>query len=83
MPDVPASPLAVHLRPEDNVAVAARPLPAGQEVRVNGRTVTLSACIGLGHKLALRPIRQGEPVLKYGQFPTNGPRPASGRIARP
>jgi altronate hydrolase len=67
MPAIPASPLAVHLRPEDNVAVAARPLPAGQEVRVNGRTVTLSACIGLGHKLALRPIRQGEPVLKYGQ----------------
>jgi altronate hydrolase len=67
MPAVPSSPLAVHLRPEDNVAVAARHLPAGQEVRVDGHTVILTARVGMGHKLALRPIRKGEPILKYGQ----------------
>src|SRR5579885_442860 len=63
-----APPLAVHLRPEDNVAVAARTLPAGTEVRVNGTAVTLTDRVGAGHKLALRPIAEGEPVRKYGQI---------------
>ena len=40
MPAVPLSQVAVQLRPEDNVAVAARPLGPGTDVRVNGRAVT-------------------------------------------
>jgi altronate hydrolase len=68
MPAVPLSQLAVHLRPEDNVAVAARPLPAGLEVRHDGHSFTLDGRVGLGHKVALRPIRKGEAVYKYGQI---------------
>ena len=40
MPAVPLSQIAVHLRPEDNIAVAARNLPAGTEVQVNGHVLT-------------------------------------------
>jgi altronate hydrolase len=66
MPAIPLSQVAVHLRPEDNVAVAARHLSSGQEVTHKGATLTVSGRVGLGHKLALRTIKKGEPVLKYG-----------------
>ncbi|HEY7313266.1 MAG TPA: altronate dehydratase family protein [Gemmataceae bacterium] len=68
MPAVPLSQIAVHLRPEDNVAVAARHLPAGTEFQFHGDTLTLSQRIGLGHKIALRLIPKGEAVYKYGQI---------------
>jgi altronate hydrolase len=68
MPAVPLSAVAVHLRPEDNVAVAARSLPPGTEVDFDGATLTVSGRVTLGHKFALRPIAKGEPVRKYGQI---------------
>jgi altronate hydrolase len=67
MSAVPLQQVAVHLRPEDNIAVAARLIPAGAEIQFDGRILTAANRIGLGHKLALRPIRKGEPILKYGQ----------------
>ena len=67
MPAVPLSQVAVHLRPEDNVAVAARDLPPGQEIDFSGGRLTVVRRVGMGHKLALRPIPQGQAVLKYGQ----------------
>jgi altronate hydrolase len=57
----------VHLRPEDNVAVAASRLRAGHTLVFDGRQLVLAQGIGLGHKLAVRDIRRGEPVYKYGQ----------------
>jgi altronate hydrolase len=68
MPAVPLSQFAVHLRPEDNTAVAARNLPAGMEIQVNGSTLRIDQRVGLGHKLALCPIKKGEAVTKYGQI---------------
>jgi altronate hydrolase len=68
MPAVPLSQVAVHLHPEDNIAIAARPLPPGSELAHERATLTLSGRVGLGHKLALRPIRKGEAVRKYGQI---------------
>jgi altronate hydrolase len=67
MAAVALSQIAVHLRPEDNIAVAARNLPVGMEVQINGTVVKTSDRVGLGHKLAIRPIRKGEAVKKYGQ----------------
>ncbi len=61
------SQVAVHLRPEDNIAVAARALPAGTLFQDNGESVTLSQRIGLGHKIALRQFKKGEAIIKYGQ----------------
>jgi altronate hydrolase len=68
MASVPLSEVAVHLRPEDNIAVAARNLQAGLEVRLNGTPLLLAQRVGLGHKLALCDIRKGEPIFKYGQI---------------
>lgn len=68
MPAVPLSQVAVHLRTEDNVAVASRNLVAGTEIQVNGKTMSLGGRVGLGHKVALKPIKKGEAVLKYGQI---------------
>ena len=67
MPAVPLLDVAVHLRPEDNVVVAARAIPAGAEVEFVGERLRVARAIKMGHKLAIRPIRRGETVLKYGQ----------------
>jgi altronate hydrolase len=68
MPAMPLSQAAVHLRPEDNVAVAARPLQPGQEYQFDGAVLTVARRVGLGHKIAVRPIAKGEAVRKYGQI---------------
>src|SRR5438445_6709503 len=68
MPAIALAHVAVHLLPEDNVAVAARNLDAGLEVHSNGARVTLKKRVGLGHKVALVPIKKGEAVYKYGQI---------------
>src|SRR5262245_51185601 len=68
MPALRLSQVAIQLRPQDNVAVAARPLAEGTELQYDGRTLVLSGRIGLGHKFALRSIRECEPVHKYGQI---------------
>ncbi len=58
----------IHLHPRDNVAVAARNLAAGEVVEIDGRPIELSQAVGLGHKLAVAPLAEGEPVYKYGQI---------------
>lgn len=63
-------PPVILLRPEDNVAVAARPLPKNFVLDFRGGRdqVTTRQMIALGHKVAVRPIAKGEPVLKYAQI---------------
>jgi altronate hydrolase len=61
-------PKAVVLRNDDNVAVAARPLPRGFVLTHAGRSVPVREPIGLGHKVALADIAPREPVRKYGQI---------------
>jgi altronate dehydratase small subunit len=60
---------AIAIKPEDNVATAIRDIAADEDatVGVDDRTLTIkvSQPIALGHKLALRPIRKGDEVLKY------------------
>ncbi|MER9594102.1 altronate dehydratase family protein [Mesorhizobium sp. M0244] len=53
------------LRASDNVAIARRALIPGQ--MVDGDIVAKSA-IPAGHKISIRMIRLGEPVLRYGQI---------------
>jgi altronate dehydratase len=50
----------------DNVATALEALAAGRTVRAGGAAVTVLESVPKGHKLALREIRAGEPVVKYG-----------------
>lgn len=58
----------IQINPKDNVAVALEDLTAGMEIRLNGRTVTLTEDIPSGHKLALQAFNAGDRVIKYG-FP--------------
>jgi altronate hydrolase len=63
-----SSPPVIRLRPEDNVAVAARNLSADIEIEIDGRRLTLPQRIGMGHKVALRDVRKGDAIYKYGQI---------------
>jgi len=55
------------LHPSDTVAVALRALPAGAVATVGDARLTLREPIPFGHKVALRDIAIGQPVIKYGQ----------------
>lgn len=60
--------VALLLRPDDDVAVATRQVPAGTEVRLgDGTTVTTTGTLPRGHKLAVRAVPCGGEVHKYGQ----------------
>ena len=50
----------------DNVATALQALLPGQRIDINGSLVVVAETIARGHKVALRPIAAGEPVIKYG-----------------
>ena len=58
----------LQITPNDLVAVALQPLAAGEPVSYGAGEVTPLSDIPMGHKVALRDIRKGEPVIKYG-FP--------------
>ena len=59
---------AVLLRADDNVAVAARPIPKGFELDLGDRTIEVREPIALGHKVSVVDIPAGEAVRKYGQI---------------
>jgi altronate dehydratase len=59
----------LRIHPDDNVAMALSDLPVGEPLTLEdadaGGLATREA-IPFGHKIALRCIRAGEPVIKYG-----------------
>jgi hypothetical protein len=61
---------ATALAESDNVAVALRPIGAGERVVVRtprgAREVVAREAIPLCHKIALADIASGEPLVKYG-----------------
>ena len=56
----------MRLSPRDNVAVALRPLKAGESVPLDGAVLTVERNTAVGQKLAAQPIAAGEIILKYG-----------------
>ncbi|MBE0601644.1 MAG: UxaA family hydrolase, partial [Firmicutes bacterium] len=52
------------IHPDDNVVVALQPFHKGDSIQENSLTVRDE--LPAGHKIALRPITRGEPVIKYG-----------------
>jgi len=50
----------------DNVATALEAIDAGQTIQAGGSTVIAADAIPRGHKIALRDIRAGDRVVKYG-----------------
>ena len=65
---IPSKPDCLQLRPEDNVAIAARTLPRGHQLPQFNGGLTLKEPIRLGHKVALQEIEKGSPIRKYGQI---------------
>ncbi len=61
-----SAPRLLWLSPDDNIAVAATAIEAGQTLPWDGRTITFATRIPTGHKVAIVPIAAGEKVLKYG-----------------
>ncbi|WP_102226764.1 UxaA family hydrolase [Acidimangrovimonas sediminis] len=61
---MPDTPLALRLHEADNVLVALAALSPGTEVE----GIRLTEAIPAGHKLAVRAIAAGTPVMKYGQI---------------
>jgi altronate hydrolase len=59
-------PSVILIHPDDNVVVAVEPLAAGTEVEIGGERVTLGEDVPAGHKIALRALEPGTPVVKYG-----------------
>ena len=60
--------LLIRLSDADNVAVARMDLVAGQSLASDAIALIVRDTIPSGHKLALRTIDVGSPVLKYGQI---------------
>jgi len=60
------------MNPDDNVAVCLRELKAGEEVNLSyndkEHRIKIIAPIPLGHKVALKEVTKGQPIVKYGQI---------------
>ena len=60
------------MHPEDNVGVCLRELKAGEAltVQLNKKDLHLEIMhhIPLGHKIAIKGIRSGNPIIKYGEI---------------
>ena len=61
-----SAPPALVITARDNVATALESLEPGRVLDINGAQLTVAEATPRGHKIALRPIRAGEAVLKYG-----------------
>lgn len=55
----------VRLHPADNVAVAVKAVSGGHKTGPFG--VVAQGTIPAGHKMAIQPVKPGDPILKYGQ----------------
>jgi altronate hydrolase len=59
---------AVYLSPDDNICVAARNLEAGALLKIAGTEFRLAEPVKIGHKIAVRSIKKGDFVRKFGQI---------------
>ena len=50
----------------DNVATALQPLEPGRDLTLGDLVIAVRDAVPSGHKIALRVIRTGEAVIKYG-----------------
>ncbi len=58
---------AIILDERDNVATAIADIRQGETVQAAGRSVVTVEDIPFGHKVALRPLANGDVILKYGE----------------
>ncbi|SVD11567.1 uncharacterized protein METZ01_LOCUS364421, partial [marine metagenome] len=60
--------VVLRLREGDHVGVLKKSIKAGTELVDSDGTMTAPVTIPAGHKIALQPVANGEPVRKYGQI---------------
>jgi altronate dehydratase small subunit len=62
---------AIIMKSVDNVCTVVETVEAFTDVstKIDGKTVTISVSerIPFGHKFAIKPIKTGDPVIKYGE----------------
>ena len=63
-----AAPRTIHLGPTDNVVIAVDAILQGDTAEAGAGAITARGRIGKGHKMAVLPIREGEPIVKFGQI---------------
>ena len=56
----------IKINPSDNVAVALQPLAKGTVIELDNSTFTLTEDIMQGHKFALKSLKPGDSIIKYG-----------------
>lgn len=58
----------IKINEKDNVAVAIRRIEENEKLEIDGQTIQIQETLDKGHKFAIKPISNGENVIKYG-FP--------------
>ncbi len=56
----------IKINPADSVVVALRTMNAGEEINVDGNTITILNETPAGHKILLKDVAAGENIIKYG-----------------
>ncbi|MBR3516451.1 MAG: altronate dehydratase [Lachnospiraceae bacterium] len=56
----------IKIHPLDNVVVCLEDVAAGTAITVDGQEIVAREAVGRGHKIAIKEIKAGEPVVKYG-----------------
>ena len=56
----------IKINNSDNVCVALNALKAGEKITVGNESVVTNSDIPAGHKVALKDIKSGEDIIKYG-----------------
>jgi (2R)-sulfolactate sulfo-lyase subunit alpha len=54
------------LHPDDTILVCVAAIHAGDNLMIDGQSVTIKSAIEVGHKLARRALALGDKVLRYG-----------------
>lgn len=57
----------LHINEKDNVVTCLRPVAKGENVEVEGRSVTAASDIPVFHKMAIAEIKAGDLCYKYGE----------------
>lgn len=58
----------IKLHEEDNVVIALVDLQPGKEIKIANQTIVVKEEVKRGHKVALKPIKEKDDIIKYG-FP--------------
>ena len=66
MPSQPTSRKLLRIHKDDNVLIVVNPVQPGDRDLVDDHEIVVTQRIDVGHKVAARPIRQGEKVCKCG-----------------